>query len=95
MRRVGGLRRPPDVCWRRWFEARGTALFHPDTAAPGVRIAELAADRFLMHYRVVRRRHGPGRIVSNDYRAKTSAALPDAIAARMREPEMAILVKAR
>ena len=73
-------------------------LTYPDTVAVGARVAELAADRFLMHYRVVSHRHGrlaaegDGRIVSYDYNAKTKAALPEVIVARIREREGAALV---
>ncbi len=75
-------------------------LTYPDTVKVGARVAELAADRFLMHYRVVSHRHvrvaaeGDGRIVSYDYKAKTKTALPEAIAARIRDLESAALVEA-
>lgn len=72
-------------------------LTYPDTVAVGARIAELAADRFLMHYQVVSQRHGKvaaegdGRIVYYDYHAKTKAPLPEVIAARIRKREGAKL----
>ncbi len=75
-------------------------LTYPDTVKVGARVAELAADRFLMHYRVVSHRHGrvaaegDGRIVSYDYKAKTKTALPEAIVARIRDLEGAALVEA-
>ncbi len=75
-------------------------LTYPDTLAVGARVAELAADRFLMHYRVVSHRHGrvaaegDGRIVYYDYKAKTKVALPATIVARIRELEGAALVEA-
>ena len=46
----------------------------------GAWIAELAADRFLMHYRVVSQHHeaavGDGRIVSYDDQARSSPCIP-------------------
>lgn len=74
-------------------------LTYPDTVAVGARIAELAADRFLMHYRVVSHRHarvaaeGDGRIVSYDYNARTKAPLPQTIVDRIRELEGAALTE--
>jgi acyl-CoA thioester hydrolase len=75
-------------------------LTYPDTVAVGARIAELAADRYLMHYRVVSQHHGKvaaegdGCIVSYNYKAKAKAALPAPIVARIREREGAGLVEA-
>ncbi len=75
-------------------------LNYPDTVAAGARVTELAAERFLMHHRVVSHRHGrvaaegDGRIVSYDYNAKTKAAPPEVIVARIREQEGAALVEA-
>ena len=74
-------------------------LAYPDTVAVGARVAELAVDRFLMHYRVVSHRHGrvaaegDGRIVFYDYNAKAKASLPAKIVARIREREGADLVE--
>ena len=74
-------------------------LTYPDTVLVGARITELATDRFLMHYRVVSRRHGKvaaegdGRIVHYDYNTKTKAALPEVIVSRIRELEGAALVE--
>ena len=57
-------------------------LTYPDTISVGARIVELAADRCLMHYRVVSHRHGKvaadgdARIVSYDYKAGIKAPLP-------------------
>jgi acyl-CoA thioester hydrolase len=57
-------------------------LTYPDTISLGARIVELAADRCLMHYRVVSHRHGKvaadgdARIVSYDYKAGIKAPLP-------------------
>ncbi len=73
-------------------------LTYPDTVAAGARVAELAADGFLMHHRVVSHRHsrvaaeGDGRIVSYDYNAKTKAKLPEVAVARIRGREGAALV---
>jgi acyl-CoA thioester hydrolase len=68
-------------------------LTYPDTVTAGARIAEISADRFLMHYRVVSHRHGKvaadgdGRIVSYNYKAGAKAPLPEVIVARIRELE--------
>ena len=75
-------------------------LTYPDTVAVGARIAELAADRFLMHYRVVSRHHGKvaaegdARVVSYDYKNKIKAVLPETIVTRIRELEGASLIEA-
>jgi acyl-CoA thioester hydrolase len=68
-------------------------LTYPDTVAVGARIVELAADRFLMHYRVVSHRHGrlaaegDARVVYYDYNAGAKTPLPASIAARIRKRE--------
>ena len=57
-------------------------LTYPDTISVGARTVELAADRYLMEYRVVSHRHGKvaaegeGRIVSYDYKSQRKAPLP-------------------
>ena len=57
-------------------------LTYPDTISVGARIVELAADRYLMHYRVVSHRHGEvaadgdAWIVPYDYKAGIKAPLP-------------------
>lgn len=75
-------------------------LTYPDRVSVGARIAELAADRFLMHYRVVSQHHGKvaaegdGRIVSCDDQAKVKSVHPEALVARIRQLEGAALVEA-
>ncbi len=74
-------------------------LTHPDTVAVGARIVELAADRFLMHHRVVSHRHGKlaaegdALIVYYDYNAGAKTSLPADIAAQIREREGDALAK--
>ena len=75
-------------------------LTFPDKVSVGVRIVELAADRFLMHHRVVSHRHGrvdaegDGRIVFYDYNAGAKTPLPAPLAARIREREGDALTEA-
>lgn len=66
-------------------------LTYPDTVTVGARATMLGADRFTMQYRAVSERHaavaaeGEGVIVGYDYAVARSAALPDAVCARIRE----------
>ncbi len=68
-------------------------LTYPDTISVGARIVELAADRFLMHHRVVSHRHGQAaaegeaRIVYYDYHARQKAPLPAVVVDRIRALE--------
>ncbi|OYT71096.1 MAG: thioesterase [Chloracidobacterium sp. CP2_5A] len=56
---------------------------YPDTVAVGTRVAGLGADRFVMRFTVISRRHGKvaaqgdGLIVSYDYGKQRKAPLPD------------------
>lgn len=60
-------------------------LTYPDTLWIGARTETLAADRFVMRYRVVSRAlaqiaaEGEGLIVAYDYREKRKAVLPDTV----------------
>ena len=68
-------------------------LTYPDTVAVAARTVELAAERFLMHYRVVSHRHekvaaeGDARVVSYDYNAGQKAPLPQVIMDKIRALE--------
>lgn len=68
-------------------------LTYPDTISVGTRTVELAADGFLMDYRVVSHRHGKvaaegdARIVSYDYNAGRKAPLPAEIVEQIRTLE--------
>lgn len=58
-------------------------LTYPDTVLVGIRVGEIGADRFTMHFRIVSTRHdkvaadGEGVVVSYDYRAGRKAPLPE------------------
>ena len=58
------------------------ALSYPDTVQIGARATDIEEDRFLMHYRVVSKRHkgvaaeGDGMIVCFDYRNNKKISLP-------------------
>ncbi len=64
-------------------------LEYPDTVVAGARVSEIGADRFLMSYLVVSRRHGRvaaegfGRIVSYDYENKCKAPLQPELLERL------------
>lgn len=68
-------------------------LTYPDRVVVGVRVGEIGADRFVMHYRVVSTQHGrvaaegEGVIVAYDYRSQRKAALPAPVRVRIEAVE--------
>lgn len=68
-------------------------LTYPDRVLVGVRVGDIGADRFAMHYRVVSTRHnrvaaeGEGVIVAYDYQNQCKAVLPAIVCARIEAVE--------
>src|SRR5687768_7257437 len=65
-------------------------LDFPDTVLVGVRVAELAEDRFTHEYRIVSVKaeevaaEGNGVVVAYDYAARTKTVIPDDVRAKIR-----------
>lgn len=71
-------------------------LTYPDTVSAAARVTGVEADRFVMEYAVVSRRHGKvaaageGLIVSYDYRGKKKCPLPEELRRRIGELESGV-----